>query len=180
VAAQGSITLEDDNPDLVYNMVHWLYTQKYDLHLRTAMTPDRLINHVKTYALANKYDLPDLKTEAKGAFDQDIIKFVVRWTELLEVIKFVYGTALAGTDLGFSKILTSFFWNNRILALSEPEVRTCVRECEGFGHDILEALIQDVLLKTRALQIRTRVEGQVGDEDVAFWMDPVHPEEMLE
>jgi len=170
-AAEGSITLEGEHPDLVNQMIHWLYTYKYIYDSHSEISPQRLINHVEMYMLADKYDLRHLKSETRWAFQQDIEGFVDRCKVLSEVIRLVYDT-LTWTEFGPRDLLTSFIWRNKETLLLEPEIQACVRECEGLRQDILEELYRDV---------RKSTVRYTDDGGMSFWIesDIISLEELL-
>jgi hypothetical protein len=159
--------LEGDHPDLVNRLVHWLYTHKYDHDFQSPFTPSRLMKHVKMYALAAKYDLPDLKIEVKWAFGQDLDWFRARCREIPDVIRLVYETA-PEMDFGLRNVLTTFIWNNKALALLEPGIQTCVRECKGLGDDILAELFREMYRRRVRQTDEEQGLSDLSDRDEMF------------
>lgn len=64
---EGTITLEEDDPQVVDAMLHWFYEFDY----ATSQDPEQaLILNLRVYAAAEKYLLPSLKRLAMTKFEQ--------------------------------------------------------------------------------------------------------------
>lgn len=61
----GEIDLKDDDPDMIGNMLSFLYTSDYQ---DDADDGRPLLVNAKMYAVGDKYDIPALKTLAKDKF----------------------------------------------------------------------------------------------------------------
>ena len=88
-----TITLHDDDPDMVSAMLCFLYTGNYkdgEDH------EPAICFNAGMYALGDKYDIPLLKDLAAIKFKKDLEGFDLTMTlELLEAIKVIYTTTLA-------------------------------------------------------------------------------------
>ena len=96
----GEIDLKDDEPDMVDNMLQFLYTSNYQ---DNADGGRPLLVNAKMYSIGDKYNIPTLKTLATEKFSAalgaswDIVGFP-------EVIETVY-TTTPGSDRGLRDCL---------------------------------------------------------------------------
>ena len=113
----GEIDLKEDDPDMIDNMLHFLYTSDYQ---DDADGGRPLLVNAKMYAVGDKYGIHALKTLAKDKFiaalgaGWDIVTF-------LEVLETVYSTTPA-SDRGLRDCL----------ALTLKKHKNELHEHEGF------------------------------------------------
>ncbi|MCJ1244620.1 hypothetical protein MMC30_001818 [Trapelia coarctata] len=110
-AMQSSITLEDDDPAFVGGMLEYLYTMVYPSVASVFRKSDDLVFDARMYAIADKYDLPDLKRKVQEAF----VLLLPNHTEdvlFAEVARAVYELT-PQTDRGLRDLVNDILWNNR-------------------------------------------------------------------
>ena len=87
----GQIRLQEDDPDMVHNMLRFLYTLTYQ---DDASGRKRLSTNANMYAIADKYRIDALKDLARDKFSR-ILDAGWDITDFLEVIETVYTTTPA-------------------------------------------------------------------------------------
>lgn len=94
-ASSSKITIEDENPEEIQCLLHFLYNGIYDLALEKTLSgrhppPDpflKLDRHVRMYALGDRFSVDELQSAARTAF-----------VDVLEIYKFKRGSTVIMTS----------------------------------------------------------------------------------
>lgn len=107
----------------------------------TNRTGQDLIFDASMYAVADKYELVDLKLKVKKAFERLLFD---NFDDALftEVAALVYESTLQ-KDRGLRDPLLDVLWDKKSILLLKPEVQECIMAHEGFKDDVLESLFLD-------------------------------------
>jgi len=146
-AQQASITLEDDDPDLIHEMLIYLYTTRYPQTNIPPREPHDAIFDAKMYAIADKYDLKDLKQRTRQAFSAT---WNGSWNFALltELVKVVYELT-PDTDRGLREQVIQAVWTERTTWLPMKAMQELVAECQGLKEDILQRLYSDLIVQSK-------------------------------
>jgi len=106
---------------------------------RTAQ--DMLID-ARMYALADKYELVDLKTKVKRSFER-LLADNFDDALFVEAAALVYESTLQ-EDRGLRDPLLDILWDNKGTLLLKPGIQECVMAHEGFKNDVIESLFMDL------------------------------------
>lgn len=112
-----------------------------------AETTCSIIDHVKVYALAEKYNIAALKSLARNKFQSAVS---THWdtADFAAAIHVVYTTTIA-EDTGLREIVISTLQRHAAL-IKKPEVEATLRELNGLSFDLLK---------------RTWLDAQYNDHD---------------
>lgn len=141
-AQQRKITFEEDEDTLIEQMLLYLYTMKYpQTSPSTNRTAQDMLIDARVYALADKYELVDLKTKAKRAFERLLAE---HYDDALfrDAATLVYESTLQ-EDRGLREPLLDILWYNKATLLLKPGVQECIMAHEGFKNDVVESLFMD-------------------------------------
>ncbi|MCJ1438124.1 hypothetical protein MMC27_007511 [Xylographa pallens] len=137
-AREAILTLVDEDPALIEEMLLYLYTMQYPqtpLSLRKAKD---MVLDAKMYSIADKYDLPDLKQKALKAF-RPLLALHHSDPLFTEAASYVYGMTI-DSDRGLRDLVKSLVWEERTVMLARKDVQECIMHTEGFKDDVLQSL----------------------------------------
>jgi len=138
---QGDITVQEDDPVLIEALLHFLYTMHYPSQPSAPRKSDDLIFHAEVYGIGDKYNVLDLKDQAKKAFEQ----FLRKDCDLalfLDVASLVYNLTV-DEDRGLRDILLSSLWANKATLLPRKDIQDCIMGHVGFQKDVLHRVFLD-------------------------------------
>lgn len=155
------IAFTDEDPIMIEYMITYLYSLKYPRETRVLsnMAADLLFD-VKMYAVAEKYDLSLLKTQAKRAFAKllnsksDAITFGRLLDLSSEIGHGSIGELIAGLarivytstpdgDRGLRDIIKKFTWRHKKILMADKELQKCIIATEGYMVDVVQSLFKD-------------------------------------
>jgi len=106
----NTITLKEDIPDVVRAMLQFLYTFDYDDGIKFADSMEPLSFNTHVYAIADKYDIHELKELAKDKFE-GLVKEQWKEDAFPEALRAVYETTPV-TDRGLRDIAAQVAYDN--------------------------------------------------------------------
>lgn len=133
-AQTGTINLEDDDPDAVRMMIHYLYHFDYPIVDTNVAVPDITPKlHAKVYALGEKYGIPRLKDLAAKKFNDTAQ--AVDPEPLLDGIFEAY-TSTIDTDRDLRDVAANAVFGRADL-LDSPEIQEKIQELPQLNMDLL-------------------------------------------
>ena len=135
---QGFITFEGEDPAHIEEMLMFLYTMRYPQKPFRDGTASDMVLDAYMYAIADRYGLPKLQTEARRAFEA---RLPLHYTDptFMEAVKVAYDST-PQTDRGLRDMIMGVVWGNRSVMLVKEHVQECVMGSEGLKHDLLMEL----------------------------------------
>ena len=137
-AKEAILTFVDEDPVLIEEMLHYLYTMQYPQTALSLRKAKDMVVDAKMYSIADKYDLPDLKQKALKAFGP-LLALHHSDPLFTEAASYVYGMTI-DSDRGLRDVVKSFVWRNRSVILARKDVQECIMHNEGFKDDVLLSL----------------------------------------
>ena len=168
----GLIDLPEDDPDVIGHLITFLYTSVYP-----TKTASQYLLDVKLYTVADKYDVPRLKSAAKRSFTERAVRVFKKAKEASEktsedhskiqkelcniigCIPMIY-EATPDSDRGLRAVITIQAKYYGTLLREAPYKEKCqqlVQQVPAFGWDLLSLYMQ---------QNSERVQSGVSDEPV--------------
>lgn len=143
-------------------MLLYLYTMKYpQTSPSTNRTAQDMLIDARVYALADKYELVDLKTKAKRAFERLLAEHYDD-TLFPDAATPVYESTLQ-EDRGLRDPLLDILWDNKATLLLKPGVQECIMAHEGFKNDVVESLFMDPCsVDHQAVNVAARPAGSAS------------------
>ena len=134
------MTLQDDDPILVEQMLLWLYNQQYP-PTTVERAEESLVNDAKIYSLADKYNLGLLKEVAKSCSHSMLDK---HWNtdRFSEAATLIWQTTPA-SDSGLRQLVVASLWAHKEILLARDDVKLLINELDGFSKDLMLALTED-------------------------------------
>ena len=71
-AKEAEVNLQDEDPELIESMLVYLYSLQYPEIAAGDRSEDSLLIDAKLYAVADRYDVPDLKDAIADAFEMTL------------------------------------------------------------------------------------------------------------
>jgi hypothetical protein len=152
----ASVTLEEEDPDLVERIVNYFYTLQYPTPGTTEhsnmVDEGNSIMHARMYAIADKYDIPGLRDAAENALESLLehiaainspMSFI---TELLQVVYEMTPTH----DRTLRDIVYDFIKNDQHKLLGRKSVQDYALTNHDFGTDVLKIQL-DIWKRTNLL-----------------------------
>ncbi|KAI9812333.1 MAG: hypothetical protein M1827_004782 [Pycnora praestabilis] len=138
-ATSRKIDLEDDDPIMVEKMLSYLYKFNYGLQ-RATPTESTLSSHAKIYALADKYDVQDLKGLAQTKFAAEVKD---GWNDeaFSIAIREVYGST-PESDMGLRSIVSQSAKKNIKALMDRGEFMALLVEVNAFTVELLGAVLE--------------------------------------
>lgn len=145
---ESKANLQDDEPELIEQMVLFLYTLRYPaaaIKTRDRLKQD-LVADAKMYAIADKYDIPALKDAVVAAFANLLNRISgeekpTPMTFLTELIPIVYEST-PDSDRQLREPLQIFFRTCPWTVLGRKSVMDYAREHNNFAYDILVHIVK--------------------------------------
>lgn len=100
--------------------------------------PHHLVFDAQMYAIADKYDLSDLKRKVGDSFAELLIPYA-EGVEFGEAARAIYDLT-PETDRGLKDLVKDIVWSTRATMFPRQEIQRCIRESEGFRNDMLQAM----------------------------------------
>ena len=131
--------LLDDNPEAVDVMIKYFYSFEYDGNLkRNSMFADPLELHAAVYAVAEKYDVPDLKSLIVTKFCEDASTVLLQKRNALPAINMVYSSTpecdrgLRDAIIEFWTVASGFIIKHQ----GREVVEAFMQDNQAFLHDL--------------------------------------------
>ena len=90
-SVEGAIPLNDDDVSAVEAMLRFLYSFDYDAGGSAADVASPMVFNVKVYSIADKYDIPALKSVASQKF-KELVKTCWNMDDFPHAVAEVYGS----------------------------------------------------------------------------------------
>ena len=143
------IELPEDNPLLISKMICYCYTTNYEFDWESAVAMGyedvfifRLHSHVGMYAMAEKFDLKNLKELAKKKFITTLNDLEPpvneTLTHVLDVACFICSTTLEN-DRGLRDLVVGYVARNSYAFLALPQFKTCMAANMKFTMEVIAA-----------------------------------------
>lgn len=128
-------------------MLMYLYTTLYPQSGMPPRVPQDAIFDAKVYAVADKYDLPDLKQKTRQAF---LATWRGTWNFALlkDLVHAVYELT-PDQDPGLRDEVIETVWNNRISWLPMKPMQELTAECQGLRKDILQRVYLNLTVQRK-------------------------------
>ncbi|MCJ1398716.1 hypothetical protein MMC11_001917 [Xylographa trunciseda] len=140
-AREAILTLEDEDPDLIEEMLVYLYTMQYPQTPSGLRKAKDMVLDAKMYGIADKYDLPDMKQKVLKAFEP-LLALYPSDPLFTEAATYVYRMTI-DTDRGLRDLVKGLVWGNRTTMITRKDVQECIMHNEGFKDDVMHALFAD-------------------------------------
>ena len=122
-------------------MLLYLYTMRYPQSGIPPREPQEAIFDAKMYAIADKYDLQDLKQRTRQAFSATWCG-LWKFAQMTELVKAVYELTPDG-DRGLRDQVIETVWSKKRYWFPMKPMQKLVAGCEGLKEDILTRLYAD-------------------------------------
>ena len=137
-AQNGTMELKDENLEAVDSMINYFYSFNYESHLYEGAFSDLLELHASVYAVADKYDVPDLKQLAARKFSRDAAVVLIEKRTPFGGFHEAY-TSTPTTDRVLRDMVVEF-WAAGGATLIKQQGREAVekflRDTPDFAHDL--------------------------------------------
>lgn len=146
-ASTGIIDLCDDDPDAMKAVLQFCYTGDYTpgtaMHAKVrtfSLQPTIIFWHLKVYALAEKYNMKELKDKALLKFeDAAELELKSQSAFFPAIIGYVYDST-PPKDRGLRDLVINITKRNLNKFLEQPEFESMMEENGDFGKDLVKAI----------------------------------------
>jgi speckle-type POZ protein len=147
-SVSGAIRLEGDDLSAAEAMLRFMYTFDYDASGSAENSFSPMVFNVKVYSIADKYDVPALKSKAEQKFEAAV---AVGWDmdDFPDAIAQVYNST-PSVDRGLREIVTETACKHVKELLLKPGFRDVLDETVGFASDIAQLLAESKNQKQRS------------------------------
>ncbi|KAF2803436.1 uncharacterized protein BDZ99DRAFT_526784 [Mytilinidion resinicola] len=137
-SADGAIRLEGDDVSAVEAMPQFMYTVDYDASGSAKNSASPMVFNVKVYSIADKYDVPALKSQARQKFETTV-ETCWNMDDFPDAVAEVYNSTLS-IDRGLRNVLVDAACKHISELLSKQRFRDILGETVGFASDIAQLL----------------------------------------
>jgi speckle-type POZ protein len=130
--------LKEDEASVVEAMLRFMYQFDYDSSGSDQARVSPLIFNVKVYSIADKYDVPALKLQAKGKFE-DAAETCWNMDDFPHAITEIYAS-IPATDRGLSDPVVEIACKNINPLLEKQDFRDVLKNSAGFAADVTQLM----------------------------------------
>ena len=137
-SVDGAIRLEGDDVSAVEAMLQFMYTFDYDASSSAENTSSPMVFNVKVYSIADKYDVPALKSQAKQKF-KTTVETCWDMDDFPYAVAQVYNST-PSVDRGLRDVVVAVACKHTSQLLSKQGFRDVLEDTVGFASDIAQLL----------------------------------------
>ncbi|KAF1993612.1 hypothetical protein P154DRAFT_477289 [Amniculicola lignicola CBS 123094] len=141
-SVDSSIRLEGDDLSVVEAMLQFMYTFDYNASGSAENSPSPMVFNVKMYAVAEKYDIPALKSQSKHKFETTV-ETCWKMDDFSYAVAQIYNST-PSTDRGLRKVATEAACEHINELLPKQGFRDVLDETVGFASDIAQLLAKNL------------------------------------
>ncbi|EMD86655.1 hypothetical protein COCC4DRAFT_33157 [Bipolaris maydis ATCC 48331] len=135
-SVEGTIPLNDDDVSAVEAMLRFLYSFDYDASGSVADVASPMVFNVKVYSIADKYDVPALKSIAREKFKESV-KTCWNMDDFPHAIAEVYSST-PPNDQGLRDLIVEVACERITELLQKQGFRDVLGEAVGFASDLVK------------------------------------------